>query len=238
MAGVAGDPGSAVHRLDPRAKLIGLLAVTVAAVSTPLGQWPVHVACLGVLAAYAAVARVPAGVLWRRGRLVLVPVLLLAGVLALSGPEGSLAVAAGVAVGAALGTQSAVLLAATTSFSAVLQALEALRVPSLLVLIASVTYRYLFVIAEEVARMRAALAARGYRPRSALGAGATGRLAAALFLRAYGRGERVHLAMLARGYAGTLPRVAPGRLTRADVAFAGALAGGLLALRLVVAAGP
>ena len=47
------------------------------------------------------------------------------------------------------------------------------------------------------------------RPRSALGAGAAGRVATALFLRTYGRGERVYLAMLARGYSGTVPRIAP-----------------------------
>ena len=39
--------------------------------------------------------------------------------------------------------------------------------PRLLMLIAAFMYRYLFVIVEEVGRMRAALAARGYRPRTA-----------------------------------------------------------------------
>ncbi len=44
--------------------------------------------------------------------------------------------------------------------------------------------------------MRAARDARGYRPRSLLGAGAVGRIASALFLRTHARGERVYLAML------------------------------------------
>ena len=35
-AGVAGDPASPIHRLDPRAKLIGFAGVTLVAVSTPL----------------------------------------------------------------------------------------------------------------------------------------------------------------------------------------------------------
>ena len=221
LTGVAGDPASRVHRLDPRAKLLGLLAVTLTAVSTPLAGWPVYVACLAVLVAYAAAARVTAGVLWRRGRLVLVPVLLVAALIPLARPENGPAIAAAVAAKATLGTLSAVLLGATASYPSVLRALEALRVPSLLVVIAAFTYRYLFVMAEEVSRMRAALAARGYRPRSALGAGATGRLAAALLLRSYSRGERVHLAMLARGYSGAMPRLEPLRLTHADLAFAG-----------------
>ncbi len=43
--GIAGDPASPVHRLDPRAKLLGLASVTLVAVSTPLRAWPAFVAC-------------------------------------------------------------------------------------------------------------------------------------------------------------------------------------------------
>ena len=45
LTGLAGDPASPVHRLDPRAKIVGLVAVTLVAVSTPLAAWPVFVAC-------------------------------------------------------------------------------------------------------------------------------------------------------------------------------------------------
>ena len=68
--------------------------------------------------------------------------------------------------------------------------------PRTLTLIAAFMYRYLFVIVDEVQRMRAARDARGYRPRTLLGAGAVGRVASALFLRTHARGERVYLAML------------------------------------------
>ena len=67
--------------------------------------------------------------------------------------------------------------------------------------------------------MRAALASRAYRPRHALHAAALGRAATALFLRSYARGERVYLAMLARGYDGGMPRLERLVLARADVAF-------------------
>ena len=63
-------------------------------------------------------------------------------------------------------------------------------------------YRYVFVIVDEARRMRAALAARAYRPRHLGQVAAIGRLVTALFLRSYERGERVYLAMLARGYVG------------------------------------
>ena len=146
--------------------------------------------------------------------------------------EAGLETFAMVSVKAILGTVSAVLLGATTSFPDLLHALERLRAPRLLVLIAAFMYRYLFVIMDEARRMRAALAARGYHPRHALQAGAIGRVATALFLRSYERGERVHLAMLARGWRHTMPRLDVLSFQRADVVFLALLAA-LLPLRIV-----
>jgi cobalt/nickel transport system permease protein len=82
--------------------------------------------------------------------------------------------------------------------------------------------------------MRTALAARGHRPRHLLHGGATGRLATALFLRAHSRGERVHVAMAARGWSGTPVRGAGRALTRADAMFLTALAGLPLAARVML----
>lgn len=222
------------------------MTVTLVAVSTPLERWPVWVGCLAVLLSVATAGRIGPRTLWRRGRVVLLLVLLVAlllpfvragGAAWALGPltlhEAGLAVLATVGAKALLGTLSAILLGATTTFPAVLRALAALRVPRLFVLIAAFMYRYLFVLVEEVGRLRAGAAARGYRPRTVLGAAALGRLAAALFLRTYGRGERVHRAMLARGYAGEMPTARPLVLARADVLFVVAILAGLLPLRLL-----
>jgi cobalt/nickel transport system permease protein len=145
-------------------------------------------------------------------------------------------VLAAVTAKATIGTVSAVLLNATTPFPSVLRALEALRVPRLLVLIAAFTYRYLFVVVAEMGRLRAGLLARGYAPRNALQAGAVGRAASVLFLRSHARAERVHMAMLARGFTGSMPRPEALRLGRADVAFMAVLALALLPARVVVEA--
>jgi cobalt/nickel transport system permease protein len=232
LTGIAGDPGSRVHRLDPRAKILGLLGLTVVAVSTPLERWPAFVACATALAVVAAVARVRPVDIWRRIRVVL-PLVLLAGVFLPIARSGGLAIFAAVAVKALIGTTSAALLAATTPFPAVLRGLEALRVPRLLILIAGFMYRYLFVIAAELSRMRWALLARGYRPRHPFHAAPAGRVATALFLRTYGRGERVYRAMLARGYRGTMPYAVPLAFRRADAVFVAAVVLAVLPLRVL-----
>jgi cobalt/nickel transport system permease protein len=245
--GVAGDPASPIHRLDPRAKIVGLAGITVVGVSTPLGAWPVFAACALALAAIAALARVGPWLVWSRVRVILPLVVLAAafvpfvrggpevavGPLSLSG--AGLATFALVTVKAAIGAVSAVLLGTTTSFPDVLHGLERLRVPRLLTVIAGFMYRYVFVIVDEARRMRAALAARAYRPRHLGQAGALGRMITALFLRSYERGERVYLAMLARGYAGTMPRFAALSFGRGDTLFLSVLVLALLPLRVVAA---
>jgi len=245
LTGLAGDPASRVHRLDPRAKLLGLVAVTFVAVSTPVSAWPVFAACLAVLAVVGGLARVTARDVWRRTRFIL-PIVLLAAVFLpfvraggeeyavgpLTAHADGLETFAAVSLKATIGTISAVLLGATTTFPQVLRGLEAMRTPRLLVMIAAFMYRYLFVIVEETGRMRAALAARAYRPRNALHAGALGRVATAMFLRTYARGERVYHAMLARGYDGQMPQFSPLALRRADAAFVALVLLVLLPLRV------
>jgi cobalt/nickel transport system permease protein len=76
-------------------------------------------------------------------------------------------------------------------------ALRAWRVPAALVEVLQFLHRYLWVVSDEARRMRTAATARGgFRFDSA--AAAIG----VLFARSWARGERVHRAMVARGYEG------------------------------------
>ena len=80
-----------------------------------------------------------------------------------------------------------------------------LRVPTTITTIATLMLRYFDVIVGEARRMRIARIARGHDPRLLWQAGATARGVGTLFLRSYERGERVHLAMLSRGWNGEMP---------------------------------
>jgi cobalt/nickel transport system permease protein len=103
---------------------------------------------------------------------------------------------------ATLGVLASLLLAATTEPVHLLRGLERLRLPAQLVQIMGFMVRYLDVVGDELARMRVALTSRGFTPRDPRHWPVIARSAGALFIRSYERGERVHLAMVSRGYDG------------------------------------
>ncbi len=106
---------------------------------------------------------------------------------------------------ASLGVVASILLAATTEPRAMLLGAERLRLPPLLVQIASFMLRYMDVILDQMRRMRVARESRAFVARDLRQAPVLARSAGALFIRSYERGERVHLAMLSRGYTGEMP---------------------------------
>jgi len=92
-------------------------------------------------------------------------------------------------------------------------------VPGLLVQLALLSYRYLFVLAEELSRLRVALRVRAFRSRvSAHSYRTIGHVAGALLVRGYERAERVGQAMRCRGFAGRFHSLAEFRTTATDVA--------------------
>jgi cobalt/nickel transport system permease protein len=114
---------------------------------------------------------------------------------------------AGIIAKATLGVLTAILLSATTTAREILRGLEILKLPTLLVQIASFMLRYLNVVTDEMERMRVARASRGFQETGIKHWKVLANSAGALFIRSYERGERVHLAMLSRGYTGTLPKI-------------------------------
>jgi cobalt/nickel transport system permease protein len=109
----------------------------------------------------------------------------------------------GIAAKATLAVLATGVLAWTTPAPEILRGAERLGAPRLLTAIAGFALRYLQVLLEEFRRMRLAHALRGdgahWLPRP--------RVLGALALRSFERGERVHAAMLARGYDGRMPSV-------------------------------
>jgi cobalt/nickel transport system permease protein len=94
-------------------------------------------------------------------------------------------------------------LLAATNVDDLYRAAHALGVPGLLVQMGRMSYRYLFVLREELRRLRTALRVRGFRDRATLFAYSTvGRIAGALLVRGHERSDRVYSAMRCRGFDG------------------------------------
>lgn len=114
---------------------------------------------------------------------------------------------------AILGASVSIVLTATTEIPDIIRGTGVLRVPALFTSIAMFMVRYLELIVDELRRMRVAMASRGYDPRWLSQTRPIASSAGALFVRSYERGERVHSAMLARGFNGTMPALGHRRAT-------------------------
>lgn len=215
---------SHVHRLAPEVKVAAAVAFVFAVAVTPahaVWAFGVHAAVLATVVAVSGI-----GPRFVVTRLVLVlPFITFAFFIPFIG-SGERVDVWGVAVSrdglwgawnviakATLGATVSILLAATTEIPRMLTGLGRLRVPATLTAIASFMVRYLELLAGEVRRMRIAMTSRGYDPRWLWQARPMATSAGALFIRSYERGERVHAAMLARGYTGTMPELDERRAT-------------------------
>ncbi len=224
---------SPIHRLDPRAKIVGCVGFTIVVVSTPAQAAWAFVLYAAVLTFLFGLARLPLGYVLRRS-LVVVPFVLMVAVFvpffhsagsggySLGGlrvSQSGLLVLWNVAAKGVLGVLSMILLASTTSFPELVSGLEGLKVPRLFTMILAFMYRYSFLLVEELQRMRRAMVARGYRARWLWQARILGNLASSLFLRSYARAERVYVAMVSRGFEGSMPVAARLDFSAADGVF-------------------
>ena len=97
------------------------------------------------------------------------------------------------------------ILTLTTSIPALLNALIALKTPPLLVAILASMYRYINVLIGELNAMQRAAISRNLMSTNRWQRLVIGNMIGSLFIRTYERGERIHQAMLARGYQGVPP---------------------------------
>lgn len=207
---------SRLHRAAAHHKVLATLALVVSVVAVPARVWWPYAVALGILVAAAASAGLRPGAVLRR-MLIEIPFVLFAlslpffahgtrvEVLGIALSEPGLVAAGAMLCKATLGVLAGIVLASTTEPTALIAGLRRLRMPSLLVQIASFMLRYLSVITDDLRRMRIARESRCFAGGGLGHARAVATSAGALFVRSYERGERVHLAMLSRGYSGEMP---------------------------------
>ncbi len=233
--------GSIVHRMRPQCKIAATVAFVFVVVATPREQFWAFALHAAALATVIVVAGLSFRTVVRR--------------LAIDTPFLAFAVflpffAGGEQIGSGwwalsvdglwaswnivakgtLGVTASVVLTSTTSLPDLIAGLDRLRAPRAFTAIASFMIRYAEVIAGEMHRMKIARESRGHDPRWIWQIRAIAHSAGTLFVRSYERGERVHLAMLSRGFTGEMPRLGHAEAGRREWLLAAALPVGALAV--------
>ena len=199
-----GRSKSVCHRLPARVKLFAAIAVVAAGVSIPVEFWPAQgvLACL-VFAGH-SLARIPLTYIARRLALFLPLVLLLSISLPASqGFQTGWEMMVKILFRSTLAFITVLWLVNVMPFDQLLVTLRKLMVPDVLIATMAFMYRYVFVLWDELDKMRLARRARSF------GGGGlwfhwklSAHLIGMLLVRAMQRAERVHGAMCARGWDG------------------------------------
>jgi cobalt/nickel transport system permease protein len=227
---------SPIHHLDARAKIIVFFTFILVGVSCP----PTSFLLFGLLAlaliGIALLAKLPLGHLAKK-ILVILPFLFLVtlsipfikkdaitggyslGLGGLSVSKSGLWILWNVVIKSCLGVFSIILLYSTTSFPQLIKGMEKLGSPRIFTILTSFMYRYSFILIDEMYRMKRARDSRSFGGRWIWHSKVIGHMIGWLFLRSFRRGERVYLAMLSRGYNGTMPETATRRFGWGELLF-------------------
>lgn len=232
-----------VHRRDARAKVLVTLAFILAVVSLDRYELAALFPFFLYPAVLTALAHLPVRYLARKVMVVL-PFALMVGIfnplfdqaaLVRLGPldiSGGWISLASILVRATLTVGAALILVGTTGFPAICQALDQLGLPRIFTVQLLFLYRYLFVLTEEGGRTARARELRAFGKKG-LGLRSYGSLLSHLLLRTWLRAERIHLAMLARGFTGEFHPRRTTRFGTRDFLFLAGWAGVFLLFRLV-----
>ncbi len=213
---------SPIHILEARTKIIGFTALIVAVLFIPPGRDGILFSYCFLVAVLMGLSQIPLGYVMGRGFLLL-PFVLMAG-LAVPWSDGRWAGLAILLLRSFLCLLLLILMTNTTRFTELLRGLRRLGVPKIIVLNLGFLYRYLFVLTEEVMRMKLARDCRSVkRSRFAAELRVVGSMLGTLLLRSFERSESMYQAMLSRGYEGEFPVHGAARLTWRDLAVLAAL---------------
>jgi cobalt/nickel transport system permease protein len=213
---------SPLHILEPRSKILAFTALIVCVLSIPTGRGLLLVAYFFAAAILMGISQIPLPFILGRTLLIL-PFIVLA---SLAAPWRGFPGLAALFIRAVLCLVLLILLTNTTRFVELLRGLRRFGCPQVLVMNLSFLYRYFFVLTEEAMRMKQARDCRRvgrapfFEELRILGS-----MLGTLLIRSFERAERMHGAMLSRGYCGEFPVISPRRFSWRDLAFVSAVTG-------------
>jgi cobalt/nickel transport system permease protein len=233
---VVADVRTALHDAAPEVKVMALVVFALSVAFVPRGAWWPFAVDAVIVVALAVWGRVPVRGLATR-LLVEVPFVAFVVLLPLVAGRAGLALAGAIVTKATLVVLATGVLSATTPAAEIIMGLERLRVPPAFTAIGALAVRYLQLVLDELRRVNLARTARGDDARWLWQARAVAQSTGTLAVRCIERGERVHGAMLARGWEGRMPSIGLGAATASRrLAIILATAAALPALAATIAA--
>jgi cobalt/nickel transport system permease protein len=201
-----GRAKSVCHRLPPRLKLLLSLAAITIGMLIPPAHWPAHGSLLCVLFAALSLARIPFRFVARRLAGFLLVVLMFGITVPLSqGFRGGWEMMAGIVFRGIESFLAGLWLVNVIPFDQLLSTLRHSGAPAILLAILAFMYRFVFVLWDELDKMRTARRARTFDRGGAIFRWRNAaQMIGMLLIRALGRSERVYGAMCARGWDGKL----------------------------------
>ena len=195
-------------RADIRVKLLSCFAYVIGVVLSPPGWWWLFGVEATLLGCVVVMARVSPATLISRWLGVVALVGLIAIAVGGSHPRraelGAATIIATILIKNILAFTALLTLSMVTSQSAILRGLGQLGLPAPIVTTLQFMHRSVFILKDELERMTRARRARSFARSRSLGWGSLAGLLGHLFLRSFERSERVHSAMVARGWDGTI----------------------------------
>lgn len=225
---------SPLHVLDARAKLVSTLCFILIVVLTPDGYFLSYAVYFFLLAAVILISHIPLLYILKRS-LTLLPFVLVVSIFVpfitpgtplkefSVGPFEAAVTSEGILRFVSIGFKAlisffaTITLVSSTRFGDLMRASGALGLPSILVIVLSFMYRYLFILVDEASHMILARNLRAYGRGGMSVLTASGGIVGALFVRSFEHAGRLYYAMLLRGYSGRPVTLTPMRLVKKDV---------------------
>jgi cobalt/nickel transport system permease protein len=231
-----------MHRVDPRAKVLTTICFIVVVISfnkyDPAGLAPLVIYPMAIM----AIGNIPFSFIMKK-LLIASPFVLSVALfnpildrspaidLGLFSVSGGFISFVSILAKYVLTVSAGLALIACTGFDSICSAVAGMGVPKVFTIQLLFLYRYIFVLGEEAARMTRARALRSFGEKG-LGMGTYSSMIGHLLLRTMDRAQRIHLAMLCRGFDGEIHYVRSSKIRLSDVIFCAGWSGFFILFRL------
>jgi len=231
-----------MHRVDPRAKVLTTICFIVVVISfnkyDPAGLAPMVIYPMAIM----TIGNIPFSFIMKK-LLIASPFVLSVAVfnpildrspamdLGLFSVSGGFVSFVSIMAKYVLTVSAGLALIACTGFDSICSAAAEMGVPRVFTIQLLFLYRYIFVLGEEAVRMTRARALRSFGDKG-LGMGVYGSMIGQLLLRTMDRAQRIHLAMLCRGFDGEIHHSRSSKIRLSDVLFFAGWSGLFVMLRL------